>query len=218
VRKRFLVWRPTPRISEDDSVPVICRLLSRICWQPAFFGLFDQLVLAAAPLTLAAASTSHGMLDVNNDAAFELGRAGAPRYSPPASSTSTAASAMCSASTGVSTNGITLSGNAKLTFWNDVTNDVQSLHGLDGNLFRHVWRGRDRRRRAVNFEADVHPGFSPRRRKVRRSASIARNDSGGVPIGSEKQKCPRSQCAGSGGTCIAITSKSCKTAKPQLLE
>jgi autotransporter-associated beta strand protein len=68
-------------------------------------------------------------------------------------------------STGSATKGITVSGNADVTFWNDVTNGSGSLFkvssGSSATFFGTFGGAGITGGGEVNFEADVTPGFSP---------------------------------------------------------
>jgi fibronectin-binding autotransporter adhesin len=68
-------------------------------------------------------------------------------------------------STGVGTKGITVSGNANVTFWNDVTNGAGSLlkvsTGSSATFFGTFGGAGVSGGGQVNMEADVTPGFSP---------------------------------------------------------
>ena len=68
-------------------------------------------------------------------------------------------------STGVGTKGITVSGNANVTFWNDVTNGAGSLFkvstGSSATFFGTFGGAGVSGGGQVNMEADVTPGFSP---------------------------------------------------------
>ena len=67
--------------------------------------------------------------------------------------------------TGSATKGVTISGNAGVTFWDDVTNGAGSLFkvssGSSATFFGSFGGGGISGGGQVNFEADVTPGFSP---------------------------------------------------------
>jgi autotransporter-associated beta strand protein len=67
--------------------------------------------------------------------------------------------------TGLSTKGITISGNAGVTFWDDVTNGAGSLFkvsaGSSATFFGAYGGAGTTGAGQVNFESDITPGFSP---------------------------------------------------------